>query len=136
MDISVIIKIFLGALMVLALILYIAETARRKRGGSDEPVVIAKGSCATCTGNDPKCEQECMMEAATKEIEYFDDEELDAFKGRPADTYTDEEVTKFSYIFETMRPDEVAGWCRSLTLRGISLPNQLKDDVFMMIDDK
>jgi len=136
MDISLIIKIFMGTLMVLALILYIAKTTRRKGGGKKESVAIAEGNCTACTGNDPKCEQECMMEAATKDIEYFDDEELNDFKDRSADTYTDKEVEKFSYIFETMRPGEVADWCRSLTLRRIPLPNELKDDVFMMIDDK
>ena len=126
--------ILVVAIIVLGIVLAIAHLLTNS--GDEEPPIVTKQTCATCTGDNDKCEQECMMEAATKEIEYFDDEELDAFKGRPADTFTDEEVAKSSYIFETMRPDEVAGWCRSLTLRGISLPNQLKDDVFMMIDDK
>lgn len=34
-----------------------------------------------------------------------------------------------------MRQDEVAAWCRSLNLRGIELPNQIKDEVVMMISD-
>ena len=52
--------------------------SHNKDGDSD---VINSGSpsCATCSGEDPRCEQECMMEAATKPVEYFDDEELDAF---------------------------------------------------------
>ncbi len=39
-----------------------------------------------------------MMEAATKEIEYYDDEDLDRFAGREADAYTDEEVEEFSEV--------------------------------------
>ena len=73
------------------------------------------------------------MEASTKPIEYFDDEELDAFKGTPSDTYTDEEVEEFANVLYTMRQDEVAAWCRSLNLRGIELPDQLKDEVFIML---
>ena len=34
-----------------------------------------------------------------------------------------------------MRQDEVQAWWRSLTLRGISLPDELKDEVIMLIDD-
>ena len=45
-----------------------------QRKGEEEP--LKEGvSCNTCNGENTKCEQECMMEAATKEIEYYDDEE-------------------------------------------------------------
>ena len=76
------------------------------------------------------------MEAATKEIEYFDDEELDKFAGRQSDSYDQEEVEQFCEVLHTMRQDEVQAWCRSLTLRGISLPDELKDEVIMLIDDE
>ncbi len=75
-----------------------------------------------------------MMEAATKEIEYYDDEELDTFKGRQSDDYTDEEVEQFSEVLYTMKPEEVASWNRSLILRGINLPNQLKDEVISFLN--
>ena len=76
-----------------------------------------------------------MMEAATKEIEYYDDEELDNFKGRPADSYTAEEVEQFSEVLYTMKPEEVAGWNRSLILRGINLPDPLKDEVIAFLSE-
>lgn len=103
-----------------------------RRKGDDERIVLPSlADCATCSGSDERCEQECMMEAATKPIEYYDDEELDVFRGRPADRYTDNEAALFAEVLYTMRPDEVRGWTRSLTLRGIDLPNQLKDEVFL-----
>ncbi|WP_314740638.1 hypothetical protein [Hoylesella pleuritidis] len=106
-----------------------------RRKGDDERIVLPSlADCATCSGSDERCEQECMMEAATKPIEYYDDEELDVFRGRPADRYTDNEAALFAEVLYTMRPDEVRGWTRSLTLRGIDLPNQLKDEVFLMTE--
>ena len=54
------------------------------------------------------------MEAATKEIEYYDDEELDTYKGRAADDYSEEEVEQFAEVLYTMKPEEVAGWHRIL----------------------
>ena len=50
-----------------------------------------------------------------------------------ADDYTDEEVEEFSEVLYTMQPDEVAGWNRSLILRGINLPNQIKDEVISFL---
>lgn len=91
-------------------------------------------SCGTCDGANTKCEQECMMEAATRKIEYYDDEELDRYRGRRSDEYTDDEVHEFADVLYTMRPDEVAGWNRSLILRGINLPDALKDEVIMLME--
>ncbi|MCI6161336.1 MAG: hypothetical protein PUH24_03540 [Prevotellaceae bacterium] len=103
-----------------------------KKDGTD---VIEKGvsSCATCTGTSEQCGQECMMEAAVKEIEYYDDEDLDIFRGKPSDTYNDDEAEQFREILYTMKQEEVSGWVRSLTLRGVSLPNQVKDEVFVLV---
>lgn len=74
-----------------------------------------------------------MLEASVKDIEYYNDEELDAFAGRPADAYSEREVEQFSEVLYTMKPEEVKGWTRSLTLRGINIPNQLKDEVFAFL---
>ena len=101
-----------------------------KHDGEEKTTVVE--TCATCNGTNDKCEQDCMMEAATKDIVYYDDEELDAFSGRPSDSYTDEEVEQFSEVLYTMRQEEIADWCRSLTLRGINLPDQIKDETFML----
>lgn len=110
--------------------------ARHGKGSAEEDEIqTAPVSCSTCHGDDPRCEQLCMMEAATQEIEYYDDEELDRFKGRPSDKYTDEEAEQFREVLYTMRQDEVKGWNRSLVLRGIQLPNQVKDEVIMMIEN-
>lgn len=124
----VILLLGLAALGVIAGILGLVS-----RHGEDEKIVEAD-SCATCNGVNDKCEQECMMEAAVKEIEYFDDEELDVFRERRSDSYTDEEAELFREILYTMRPNEVKDWTRSLTLRQISLPDQVKDEVYTMME--
>lgn len=115
-------------MVVLGIISAIIGILSHKKGEDEEP--LKEGiSCNTCNGENTKCEQDCMMEAATKDIEYYEDEELDRFAGREADSYTDEEVEEFSEVLYTMQPEEVPGWNRSLILRGINLPNQLKDEV-------
>ena len=101
----------------------------------DETSIVSKDTCATCNGENTKCEQECMMEAATKPIEYFDDEELDRYAGRQDDEYTDSEADEFREVLYTMRQEEVADWSRSLILRNVNLPRQLRDEVIMLIGD-
>lgn len=77
---------------------------------------------------------DCVMEQAVKKIEYFDDEGLDAYKGRKSDSYTDEEAAQFAEVLYTMRPSEVKDWTASLTLRGISMPDQIKDEAIMLME--
>ena len=102
---------------------------------SEEPdTIVTKATCNTCNGQDTRCEQECMLEAATKDIEYYDDEELDRFRGRPSDCFTDEEAELFREILYSMPPGEAKGWNRSLILRGINVPDQIKDELLLMID--
>ncbi len=123
------------ALIALGMISAIIGLLSHHKGEEEAP--LQEGvSCNTCNGENSKCEQECMMEAATKQIEYYDDEELDRFKGRDANDYTDEEVEEFAEVLYTMQPEEVAGWNRSLILRGINLPNQLKDEVIGFLSEE
>ena len=126
--------ILLLALVALGLLAALLGMLSRKTENNEPEVVQADAaSCATCNGEDERCEQECMLEAAVKPIEYYDDEELDQYRGRPSDGYTDSEAEEFADVLYTMKPEEVKGGNRSLILRQINLPNQLKDEVIMMM---
>jgi hypothetical protein len=35
-----------------------------------------------------------------------------------------------------MREEEVAGWVRSLQLRAVELPDELKDEVYMIVGER
>ena len=48
-------------------------------------------------------------------------------QGKSSDGYTENEVNEFREILNTMFPTDVKGWLQSLQLRGIELPNELKD---------
>lgn len=89
-----------------------------------------------CCGQHEICEKESLLAAVSKEIEYYDDEELDRFKGRPGDGYTEEEIEEFRDVLYTMQEVEVAGWSRSLQLRGIELPDELKDELFLIVGER
>lgn len=124
----------IGALIVLALFAVITTLFTKKKEGEPDVVMPTSGDCSSCDGTDDKCEQVCMMEAATREIEYYDDEELDRFRGRQSNQYTDDEAEEFANILYTMQPQEAKGWNRSLILREINVPNQIKDELITMIE--
>ena len=55
------------ALVVLGLISALFGIFSHRKGEEEEP--LQEGvSCNTCNGENSKCEQDCMMEAAIKEI--------------------------------------------------------------------
>ena len=124
----------IGALIVLALFAAITTLFTKKKEGEPDVVMPTSGDCSSCDGTDDKCEQVCMMEAATREIEYYDDEELDRVRGRQSNQYNDEEAEEFANILYTMQPQEAKGWNRSLILREINVPNQIKDELITMIE--
>ena len=66
-------------------------------------------------------------------MEYNQDEELDRFRCRP--TYSHEEIEEFREVLYTMRTDEVAGWLHSLELRRVNLPDELKDEVLLLVGE-
>jgi len=128
--------ILIAAIVAIGIIAALTEIFTRRGKHATHDVTEAPATCSTCNGTSDKCEQECMMEAATREIEYYDDEELDKYAGIRSADYTDDEAEDFAYVLDTMNPCDVAGWCRSLNLRGIELPDQIKDDVIMIIGDE
>ena len=89
-----------------------------------------------CCGQHETCERDSLLAAVSKKIEYYNDEELDRFQGVEADAYDEEAVEEFSEVLYTLREVEVAGWLRSLQLRGINLPDALKDEAFLIIGER
>ena len=93
------------------------------------------GESFICCGQHAVCEKELLMKAAGEPIEYFDDEELDRFQGRRADSYTEAEEEEFREVLYTTLTREVVDWMRSLQLRGIELPESLRDEAVMLMEN-
>ena len=74
-----------------------------------------------CCGQHETCERDSLLAAVSKKIEYYNDEEA---------------VEEVSEVLYTLREVEVAGWLRSLQLRGINLPDALKDEAFLIIGER
>lgn len=89
-----------------------------------------------CCGQHATCERDSLLAAISKEIVYYDDEELDRFAGKNPEDYDEDEAEEFRNIFYELREIEVAGWVRSLQLRNIELPEQVKDEVLLVVRER
>ena len=89
-----------------------------------------------CCGQHATCERDSLLAAVSKEIIYYADEELDQYQGRTSDQYTDEEAEQFAQVFYELKEIEVAGWVRSLQLRQVALPEQLMDEVLLVVRER
>ena len=69
-----------------------------------------------------------------EEIIYYDDEELDRFAGKAPDKYQPDEIEEIREVMMTLLPQDVPGWVRSISLRGINLPDPLRDELFLLLE--
>ena len=107
-----------------------------ERGELDKFPDIQQIEDMECCGQHQTCEKGSLLAAVSKQIEYYDDEELDAYRGMGSHEYTPEQVDQFRDVLYTMQEVEVAGWVRSLQLRAIELPDELKDEVFLIVGER
>ena len=130
-------------ILILGVFAFVAGYIREKwykrkfdRGEVSELPTIKQVQDMECCGQHETCEKESLLAAVSKEIEYYNDEELDRYRGRSSEEYSEEECEEFREVLYTMRDDEVAGWVRSLQLRAVELPDGVKDEVLLIIGER
>jgi hypothetical protein len=110
--------------------LSISNYLQRRKGNNGK-----RASANGCCGMHEVCERDSLIDAFAGEPEYFDDEELDRYARRDPADYTAGEADEFREIFYSVLDEEKPRWIRSLQRRGIALPNQLKDEVLMIVNE-
>lgn len=138
-----VIIIILASLLLLTLVAMLLGVLQNRmirnrinKGELDELPDIQQIEDMECCGQHEMCEKESLLAAVSKQIEYYDDEELDAFRGIQSDAYTLEQIEQFRDVLYTMKDTDVAGWVRSLMLRSVELPDEMKDEVFLIVGER
>ena len=70
------------------------------------------------------------------QVEYFDDEELDSLAGIAAEDYTPEQYQMLREVFETLKASDVPGWVRSIQLRNIQLPLDIREEALLIVVER
>lgn len=122
----------IGAIIVLIFGVSVVAIIQKKRGGN--PTEVAVNPDVECCGAHEVCEADSLLNSNATII-YYDDEDLDCFKGREGNSYTDDEIEEFQDVLLTMQESEVAAWLRSLILRNIDLPSIVKQEALMIVEE-
>lgn len=131
------------ALLLVGSLLWIHEWRyRRRRAANPEKFAekeaaeaAASDDSSECCGMHITCEKDSLLAAVSDEIVYFDDEELDVYRGRSPQDYSDDEIEQFRDVLLTLLPDDIAPWARSLQLRGIELPADVRDELLLIVSE-
>ena len=113
-----------------------SKIAEYRKGSSDNPVSEESRPLADidCCGAHEICDKDTLL-STSDDLVYYDDEELDRYKGLAPGAYNKEQIEEFRDVLFTMRDDEVAGWLRSLPLRNVQLPTEVREEALMIVAD-
>ena len=125
--------IIFAALVVTGFVLWILD--RPDTRDSAETAITDTVEAEECCGMHITCEKDSLVSAMSAEIEYYDDEELDAYAGTGADEYSDEAIEEFRNVLLTLLPHDIAGWARSCSLRGITLPTPVREELILIVSE-
>ena len=126
-----------AVILLLMFVLFYLDRWNRTRGLNQQQAVQPQQEipAGECCGKHAVCEKQKLAEARLHSAQYFDDEDLDRFKGRSSDNYTDQEVEEFRYVLYTMQQDEVREWMECLQARDIEIPDELKEECYSMMNE-
>jgi len=129
-----VIPLILFIVFALVILVLIEINERKKlRANSQEPK--AQQRPEGCCGEHLVCEKETLLQTNAA-IEYYDDEELDALAGIAPSDYTPQQQEAIRQIFNTLRESDVPGWCRSLQLRNIALPADIREEALLIVRER
>lgn len=124
--------LILTAIILILLAVVIAVVRKANKAMPEKPPVRIADDCC---GSHAVCERDSLL-SKTDQIIYFDDEELDALSGIEAETFTPEQTSMIEDVFFSLREQDVAGWLRSLQLRDIDLPVDLREQALLIIAER
>ncbi len=135
-----VVLIITGTLLYIYELRYRSRIARKATPKSTDDAEDGKEESAAaeesvCCGLHLVCEKESLS-PVDAEVDYYDDEELDRFRGRGDEEYSSEEIEEFRDVLMTLRGEDIAGWSRSITKRGINLPSEIREELLMLVRER
>ena len=88
-----------------------------------------------CCGEHLVCERETLLQTNAK-VEYYDDEELDVLAGIAVEDYTEAQYKMIREVFDTLQAKDVPGWVRSIQLRNIQLPLDIREEALLIVVER
>ena len=150
---SILPLILFVALGIAILIVFEIRARKEQKNNSEQPTGVAdlpstessandlqqsdlsSSSDDGCCGEHLVCERETLLQTNAK-VEYYDDEELDTLIGIPAEEYTQTQYQMIREVFDTLQAKDVPGWVRSVQLRNIQLPLDIREEALLIVVER
>lgn len=139
------IPLILFVLLGIAILVIFEVRARKERNNNTELLNDAEQATdvATeqrseedgCCGEHLVCERETLLQTNAK-VEYYDDEELDVLAGIAVEDYTEAQYKMIREVFDTLQAKDVPGWVRSIQLRNIQLPLDIREEALLIVVER
>lgn len=113
-----ILLLLLGLLFVVTLSIHLFQKNKNK----DKKTHL---EATECCGLHEVCDK--FKKEKTNVIVYFEDEDLDAFIGKMATEYTQQDIALFHDVYSTLQENEIEEWKKSLKARNIQLPLSIQE---------
>ena len=118
-------------------ILVAFELRARKKSGEIEQKQSSdvSNSDGECCGQHLVCERETLLQT-NAHIDYYDDAELDALADIAPEQYTESQYQMLREVFDSLSEKDVPGWCRSIQLRRIQLPQDIREEALLIVRER
>lgn len=120
-------------LVFFGLVLWVVTYFNRRN--KTEEIEIKINNDGECCGAHEVCDMDTLL-TSSEEIEYFEDEELDELAETDPKDMTEKQIDQLMDVFYTLKEQEVAPWLRSLQLRRIELPIELREQALMIVSER
>jgi len=117
------------------LVLFEVRARKDAQSSSIDQSSVSKQDDSGCCGQHLVCERETLLQT-NAEIIYYDDEELDQLAGIDYTAYTSQQADMVREVFHTMQEKDVPGWVRSLQLRNIQLPLDVREEALLIVRER
>ncbi len=121
--------------MALSILVLFEIRARKEAQQTEQNETKTTTDDSGCCGQHLVCERETLLQT-NAEIIYYDDEELDQLAGIPYESYTTIQANMIRDVFHTMQEKDVPGWVRSLQLRNIQLPLDVREEALLIVRER
>ena len=127
--------LFIVLAILIVILFEIRERQRARAGRESSAQEAASARPDGCCGEHLVCERETLLQT-NAEIIYYDDEELDELAGIDPNDYSPEQHEALRAVFTTLQEKDVPGWCRSLQLRNILLPSDIREEALLIVRER
>jgi len=125
----------LGIIILIVATIVFLKRSKGETATSSKPEEEPRQIASDCCGVHEICEFDASI-FDEKQIDYFDDEELDELRNVREEDFTSKNIDDIREVLYTLQTHEIGKWLTSLSRRHIHLPAILQQEARQLMSEK